>query len=83
MYVVASFQLYHQLNEVSIETFGIKPTPKLVVQRQTDDLEPTLESRTSSKSADCLHYYMIYVLIFLLSRQIYLGNVMKIVILKK
>ena len=69
MYVVASFQLYHQLNEVSIETFGIKPTPKLVVQRQTDDLEPILESSASSKLADCLHYSMIDALIFLLSCQ--------------
>ena len=31
--VVHSYQLYHQSNEVSIETFGIKPTPKSVVQK--------------------------------------------------
>lgn len=30
--VVSSFQLYHQSNEVSIETFGIRPTPKSVKQ---------------------------------------------------
>merc|ERR1711971_1336555 len=49
--VVSSFQLYHQSNEVSIETFGIKPTPKSVVQRQSNDLEPVLEPSASSKSA--------------------------------
>ena len=31
--VVSSFQLYHQSNEVSIETFGVKPTPESVVQK--------------------------------------------------
>ena len=65
--VVSSFQLYHQSNEVSIEIFGIKPTPKSVMQRRTDDLETILEFSASAKSADCLHYYMIYALIILLS----------------
>jgi hypothetical protein len=31
--VVSSFQLYHQSNEVSVETFGAKPKPKSVVQQ--------------------------------------------------
>ena len=68
--VVSSFQLYHQSNEVSIETFGIKPTPKSVVQRQSNDLEPILEPSASSKSAVCLHNSMIYALIYLLYCQI-------------
>ena len=54
--VVSSFQLYHQSNEVSIETFGIKPTPKSVVQRQSNEVDPTLES-AAPKSADCLQYF--------------------------
>ena len=68
--VVSSFQLYHQSNEVSIETFGIKPTPKSVVQRQSNDLEPILEPSASSKSAVCLHDSMIYAMIYLLYCQI-------------
>ena len=66
--VVSSFQLYHQSNEVSIETFGIKPTPKSVVQkRQPNEVDPTLES-SAPKSADCLQYYIFLpVLVFLCS----------------
>ena len=66
--VVSSFQLYHQSNEVSIETFGIKPTPKSVVQRQSkEDVEPTLES-SAAKSADCLQCQTFFsVLAFLCS----------------
>lgn len=48
--VVSSFQLYHQSNEVSIETFGVKPTPKSVVQRQTPASEVNLESSASASS---------------------------------
>ena len=44
--VVHSFQLYHQSNEVSIETFGIKPTPKSVVQK------PFIPTATTSNSND-------------------------------
>ena len=44
--VVHSYQLYHQSNEVSIETFGIKPTPKSVVQK------PFIPTATTSNSDD-------------------------------
>ena len=68
--VVSLFQLYHQSNEVIIETFGIKPTPKSVVQRQCNDLEPISKPSASSKSADCVHDSMIYTMIYLLCCQI-------------
>lgn len=46
--VVSSFQLYHQSNEVSIETFGVKPTPKSVVQRQQPQIEVNYQSSSAS-----------------------------------
>ena len=68
--VVSLFHLYHQSNEVSIETLGINPTPKSVLQRQCNDLETILKPCASSKSTDYLHDYMIYALIYLLYCQI-------------
>ena len=74
--VVSSFQLYHQSNEVSIETFGIKPTPKSVVQRQSSNeiaSQVTLESRASfMMSADCLHYLILSITILLCNQIQYL-----------
>ena len=68
--VVSLFHLYHQSNEVSIETLGINPTPKSVLQRQCNDLETILKPSASSKSTDRLHDSMIYAVIYLLYYQI-------------
>ena len=48
--VVDSFGLYHKSNEVSIETFGLKPTPKSVQMQPQTASEVIEEIEVQSKS---------------------------------
>ena len=64
--VVHSFQLYHQSNEVSIETFGIKPTPKSVVQKPFIPTATT--SNEGSITARALYLQIIVTFLYLLIR---------------
>ena len=48
--VVDSFGLYHKSNEVSIETFGLKPTPKSVQMQPQTASEVIEEIEVQSRS---------------------------------
>ena len=48
--MVDSFGLYHKSNEVSIETFGLKPTPKSVQMQPQTASEVLEEIEVQSKS---------------------------------
>ena len=56
--VVDSFELYHKSNEISIETFGLKPTPKSVQlqpQQTSTNAEVTFEAIESTESSRGCH----------------------------
>ena len=56
--VVDSFELYHKSNEISIETFGLKPTPKSVQlqpQQTSTNAEVTFVAIESMESSRGCH----------------------------